>query len=49
MQKLLVLALLAGVLFEGYQYLDSNMYRYVLFTIIFELKCITSKPNKVKY
>ncbi len=30
MQKLLVLAILAGVLFEGYQYVDSKMYRYVL-------------------
>ena len=30
MQKLLVLAFLAGVLFKGYQYLDSKLYRYVL-------------------
>ncbi len=30
MQKLLVLAMLAGVLFEGCQYVQSKMYRYVL-------------------
>ena len=30
MQKLLVLAMLAGVLFEGCQFVQSKMYRYVL-------------------